>query len=229
MSMLPISIVTRNTRNIAAMAMVAVGTSTATAQGPALPMDASPPPAERPAMDGAMLLAANVARLIAASAPPPTAALPVSPSTAWNVSAHAFRDSILVSVVRTAVGTRYARGGQSIEQGFDCSGLVRYVMAALEIEVPRTAARQAASGIALGTDTARLLPGDLLTFGRGTRGISHIGIYVGNGRYVHASSVAGRVIESALARNRPRRGTTWRDTRRVGPIADADSSVIGAS
>jgi cell wall-associated NlpC family hydrolase len=192
------------------------------AQGPAQQDD--PAPAVRtPAMDGARLLAANLARLSAASAPKPLAARPARPFAAFSESAHAIRDSLIVSVARTALGTRYTRGGQSFERGFDCSGLVRYIMTALHVAVPRTAAQQAGVGLALGRDTTRLRPGDLLTFGRDTQGISHVGIYVGGGRFVHASSVAGRVIESEIRRPRAAQVKPWRGTRRFLSDADADA------
>ena len=143
------------------------------------------------------------------------------PFTAWSNSVHAFRDS-LVTIARAQVGTRYVRGGQSPDHGFDCSGLIRYVMAGLHVHVPRTAAEQATSGLAVTPDTSRLRPGDLLTFGKGNRGVSHIGIYVGNGRYVHASSVAGRVIESDIERPKSPLIKKWRGVRRV-VATEADS------
>lgn len=88
-------------------------------------------------------------------------------------------------------------GGTSPERGFDCSGLVRYVLEQLHIDLPRLAARQANVGEPVGRD--RLRPGDLLAFGE-TDSITHIGIYAGDGRFIHASSVAGRVIVSPLSR-----------------------------
>lgn len=125
----------------------------------------------------------------------PVAAQEEKPFEAYSVSAQTLRDSI-VSLARAQIGTRYRTGGESPNKGFDCSGLVQYVMAALNLNVPRTARQQAKTGLAVSRDTSRLLPGDLLTFGKGKKGsISHVGIYVGDGRYVHASSVAGRVIE----------------------------------
>jgi cell wall-associated NlpC family hydrolase len=170
-----------------------------------------------------------VARLNAANAPKPILARATRPFAPWSVSAQAFRDSILVSLARTAVGTRYVRGGQSFASGFDCSGLVRYVMSALEVPVPRTAAQQAGVGVPLGRDAGRLHPGDLLTFGRRGRDVSHVGIYVGNGRYVHASSVAGRVIESDIDRPQSPLVKAWRGTRRVLSDASADSTLKGDS
>lgn len=177
--------------------------------------------------DEASLLKANVERLSAASAPKPTHIN--RPFAAWSVSAQSFRDSILVSIARTAVGTRYVRGGQSVGRGFDCSGLVRYVMSALKVPVPRTAAEQAGVGVPLGRDAGRLRPGDLLTFGRRGQDVSHVGIYVGNGHYIHASSVAGRVIESAIDRPQSPLVKPWRGTRRVLSDASPDSALKGDS
>jgi cell wall-associated NlpC family hydrolase len=147
----------------------------------------------------------------------PASSEPPRPLAEWSNSVHSFRDS-LVTMARAQVGTKYVRGGQSPARGFDCSGLVRYVMAGLKVPLPRTASQQARLGLAVQRDTSRLRPGDLLTFGNGKRGVSHIGIYVGNGRYVHASSVAGRVIESDLQRPRTPLIRPWRGVRRV--VAD---------
>jgi cell wall-associated NlpC family hydrolase len=216
------------THPLAVMAMVAAFTAPAAAQGPAQPVDPRPV-LEAPAVDGAKLLEANVARLSASSAPVPMISRPARPFAAWSLSAHSFRDSILVSIARTAIGTRYVRGGQSFDGGFDCSGLVRYVMTALHVSVPRTAALQAGTGVALGRDTTRLRPGDLLTFGRATRGVSHVGIYVGNGRFVHASSIAGRVIESPIERGAGPLVKVWRGSRRVLSDTSADSTAKGDS
>lgn len=135
------------------------------------------------------------------------------PFAALSASMLGARDS-LVKLARAQVGLKYVLGGTSPDRGFDCSGLVKYVMAALKLEVPRTAARQADVGTSVGLDTAQLRPGDLLAFGRG-RAASHVGIYVGNGRYIHASSVAGRVIESDINRPASPLVKRWRDTRRV--------------
>ena len=144
------------------------------------------------------------------------------PFTAWSESVHNFRDS-LVTVARAQIGTKYVLGGTT-PNGFDCSGLVRYVMAALKVELPRTAAQQAQTGLEIDRDKSNLRPGDLLTFGKkGKSGVSHIGIYVGNGRYIHASSVAGRVIESDLSRTGSPLIKAWRGVRRMVIGIEADS------
>ena len=76
---------------------------------------------------------------------------PRRPFTAWSESVHSFRDS-LVTVARAQIGTKYVLGGTT-PNGFDCSGLVRYVMAALKVELPRTAAQQAPDGSRRSTAT----------------------------------------------------------------------------
>jgi cell wall-associated NlpC family hydrolase len=149
------------------------------------------------------------------------------PFAAWSEAVHTLRDS-LVATARAQVGRKYVHGGESPERGFDCSGLIRYVMTRLDLALPRTAAQQARAGLRVLPDTARLRPGDLLTFGKGKRGpVSHIGIYVGNGRYVHASSVAGRVIESPLDRPASPLIKKWRGVRRI--VADSIAIPLGAS
>ncbi|MBX6332463.1 MAG: C40 family peptidase [Gemmatimonadaceae bacterium] len=150
------------------------------------------------------------------------------PFAQFSRSALSLRDSI-VALARAQLGRRYVRGGESPKRGFDCSGLIQYIASALHITVPRTARQQATVGAAVPADTAALLPGDLLTFGRGKR-ISHIGIYVGNGRFIHASTKAGRVIETNLIRPPAAGIKPWRGARRlvlsdsVPPSAPADSA-----
>ena len=135
------------------------------------------------------------------------------PFASFNESAHTLRDSI-VALARAQIGKRYVYGGESPSRGFDCSGLVQYVAAALHIRLPRTARLQAHAGDAVPADTSRLLPGDLLTFGNG-KTITHIGIYVGEGRMVHASTAAGKVIETKLVRPPARGIKPWRGARRL--------------
>jgi len=150
------------------------------------------------------------------------------PFAAFSASAMSLRDS-LVALARAQIGTRYVQGGESPTRGFDCSGLIRYIVAALHIPLPRTAARQAFAGIAVPKDTAQMLPGDLVTFGRSKGGVSHIGIYVGNGRIVHASVKSGEVIETDLLKPKVAGVKKWKGARRVltddGLVAVAADSI----
>lgn len=135
----------------------------------------------------------------------------------------ALRDSI-VRISLAQVGIPYEHGGISPENGFDCSGLVRYVYSRLYLTPPRTAAKQARIGAAIRRD--RLRPGDILTFGVGDS-VTHIGIYVGDRKYVHASSVAGRVIVSSMDRRPSERIRPLKGARRLLTIADPFEERLG--
>ena len=154
----------------------------------------------QPYSDRTKLRAALTACLLVVPSVSASAQKPIEPLRHISKSALTLRDSV-VAVARAQVGRRYVHGDSSPGRGFDCSGLVKYVLQSLEIALPRTASDQAKSGWSVARDTSQFRPGDLLLFGKARDGVSHVGIYVGSGRYVHASSVAGRVIESPL--NRP--------------------------
>jgi cell wall-associated NlpC family hydrolase len=90
------------------------------------------------------------------------------------------------------LGIRYRLGGTSPETGLDCSGLVRNVFSkALGLDLPRTAREMAAQGQKVGRDD--LKPGDLVFFNTMRRAFSHVGIYVGDGQFLHAPSSGGQV------------------------------------
>ena len=146
---------------------------------------------ERISIAALMAAMAGVPAIAGAQAPKPFAE--------FSNAALNLRDSV-VAIARSQVGRRYRIGGTNPSRGFDCSGLVKYVLETLKVEVPRTAREQSRMGLAVPRDTTQLRPGDVLLFGKPKSGVSHVGIYVGNGRYIHASSVAGRVIESPIDR-----------------------------
>jgi len=84
-------------------------------------------------------------------------------------------------------GTRYVMGGTS-RSGFDCSGFVRYILGATNgVDLPRTATEQYYHGAPIPSD--RLQPGDLVFFKNTYKhGISHVGIYAGEGKFIHAAN-----------------------------------------
>lgn len=93
----------------------------------------------------------------------------------------------LLAKAMTLLGTPYRWGGEDPEKGLDCSGLVGYVFrTALGIELPRVSRQMFHSGEAV-ADRSALTPGDLVFFGRRGR-VNHVGIYVGDGRFLHAPS-----------------------------------------
>ena len=146
-----------------------------------------------------------------------------------SASPSTLRDS-LVGFARAQVGVRYRYGGASPSRGFDCSGLVKYVMARFNLELPRTARQQASLGVVVERDTSQLRPGDLLLFSARERGVvSHVGIYVGNGRFIHASTAAMRVIETPLDRPPAPRIKLWQGARRIPLTAEsADGAALPA-
>lgn len=100
-------------------------------------------------------------------------------------------NDVLIRAI-SLVGTPYVWGGNTPESGFDCSGLVNYVFRdMLNLRLPRTS-RELSALSAPAVDPARLATGDLVFFASGGQ-VSHVGIYVGDGRFVHAPRTGGVV------------------------------------
>lgn len=139
-----------------------------------------------PAMIAVLALAA------CASAPPATGPMVPEQVAPLRVQPAAVPPGVL----RTAeeqLGTPYRFGGTG-PQGFDCSGLAQFAYRSAGIAIPRTAAaqRRAAEPVSPGA----LQPGDLVFFATGRDGVDHVGIYAGDGRFVHAPA-SGRVVSFA--------------------------------
>ena len=104
----------------------------------------------------------------------------------------------LVDEAKKYLGTKYVYGGEK-PGGFDCSGLIQYVAKQLGINVPRVASDQAGAGREVGK--GELQPGDLVYF-KGTTGdpnkVSHIGMFVGDGKFIHAPKTGDVVKISNL-------------------------------
>lgn len=99
----------------------------------------------------------------------------------------------IISTSMDYIGVPYVFGGTS-PYGFDCSGYVQYVFAKAGVSLPRTADVQYEVGTPI--STTDLIPGDLVFFSTYTYGASHVGIYVGDGNFIHASSSQGVTISS---------------------------------
>ncbi len=98
----------------------------------------------------------------------------------------------LVDEALSYLGIRYRFGGTSPETGLDCSGLVLNVFRnAVGLNLPRTAGEMAGLGDKIGRQ--ELKPGDLVFFNTMRRTFSHVGIYLGDGKFVHAPSSGGKV------------------------------------
>jgi cell wall-associated NlpC family hydrolase len=124
-----------------------------------------------------LLLATGV--LTACSISPPRLEAPASTSSEALMTAMGL------------LGVPYRYGGASPERGFDCSGLVYYVLRQSGAEVPRLTSEQYAQ--TLPVSSAELRPGDLVFFRTEGYSVSHVGIYLGDEQFIHAPS-SGRTV-----------------------------------
>ncbi len=100
----------------------------------------------------------------------------------------------IVAEAHRLVGVPYRYGGESPATGMDCSGLTRFAFGRAGIDLPRSTKEQFTAG----RPQNKLVPGDLLFFDIDGGGVSHVGIYVGNGQMIHASSGGGSVRRVAV-------------------------------
>ncbi|MEK3741058.1 hydrolase [Paenibacillus odorifer] len=105
----------------------------------------------------------------------------------------AFADSKMESVISKTIGVAYKTGGTSTA-GFDCSGFTKYVFKNVGLTLPRTSKAQYSVGTAVSKSNLR--SGDLVFFNTLGNGVSHVGIYVGNGKFAQSSSSRGVTITS---------------------------------
>jgi cell wall-associated NlpC family hydrolase len=102
--------------------------------------------------------------------------------------------SELVIMAMNFLGVPYRRGGDSAEEGFDCSGFTRHVFEnSIGLVLPRRADQQARLSGLLTVKRDELKPGDLVFFNTMKRAFSHVGIYVGDGRFIHSPRAGGEV------------------------------------
>jgi cell wall-associated NlpC family hydrolase len=102
----------------------------------------------------------------------------------------------LLSAARSLLGRPYRSGGESPRAGFDCSGFTSYVYGKCGVELPRNSRQQFTEGREIAP--SELKKGDLVFFGH-KKHISHVGIYVGDGKFIHSGSESGHVKISDLS------------------------------
>ncbi|MEN9726720.1 MAG: hypothetical protein RL434_1086 [Pseudomonadota bacterium] len=130
----------------------------------------------------------------------------------------------LVAYAASMQGKPYRAAGDSPSEGFDCSGLVQHVFGRFDLFLPRDAASMA--DVLPPVSLSQVQAADLLFFNTQGRRYSHVGIYLGDGRFVHAPSPrTGRVIISAVDNQYWRQRVTG--ARRPGPVSYALSSSEG--
>jgi cell wall-associated NlpC family hydrolase len=105
----------------------------------------------------------------------------------------AFADSKLDDTIAKVIGVDYDYGGTTTS-GFDCSGFTGYVFKKLGVNLPRSSKEQFSRGKKVARNDLRA--GDLVFFNTSGHGVSHVGIYVGDGKFAHSSTSKGVTISS---------------------------------
>lgn len=103
----------------------------------------------------------------------------------------------IITRAQSYLGVPYRWGGRGPD-GFDCSGFTSFVFSTAGFAIPRTARMQFRVGEAIEADA--LEPGDLVFFSTYSRGPSHVGIFIGGGEFIHASSGSGHVVQTPLSK-----------------------------
>lgn len=134
---------------------------------------------------------------------------PAAPRTALDrrttaeVAPHPQVAELLVSAIGL-VGVPYRLGGNDIDNGFDCSGFTRHLFQThLGVTLPRRSQEQASAASFVDVPGFELQPGDLVFFNTLQRANSHVGIYIGDGRFIHAPRTG------AVVRLEPLRSSYW--------------------
>lgn len=136
--------------------------------------------------------------------------------------------SNMVLTAMNFLGVPYKRGGSSEAAGFDCSGFTRHIFElSMGFVLPRKADQQARAPGLIPVTREELRPGDLVFFNTLKRTFSHVGIYVGEGKFIHSPRVGGevRVEEMSLAYWKKR----FTGARRVETPADASQMAANAA
>ena len=160
-------------------------------------------------------LGGSVHRSDATAVAPPPIPAPATSASSYHARADSVQPPLMIlsgrgmDVVETALdvlGSPYQWGGTA-ENGFDCSGLIQYAYARHGIRLPRTSRDQALAGSPVARVVDSLLPGDILAFaGRAGGSVTHVGLYVGEGKFIHSSSTGVKL--SRLDPNDPE-GSYW--------------------
>jgi cell wall-associated NlpC family hydrolase len=132
---------------------------------------------------------------------PPSPTAPASPferRSNAEAAPHPRMADLLLSAFGL-VGVPYRLGGNHIDNGFDCSGFTRHLyLAHLDVTLPRRSQEQAGAAGFVDVPPHELQPGDLVFFNTLNRRYSHVGIYVGEGRFIHAPRTGAQVRLEAI-------------------------------
>jgi cell wall-associated NlpC family hydrolase len=240
MFLVPVSLLNR----LAAACLLAAGCA-AHAQGTAQAATVTPPPGTMTGAYGQSLQQQAASADKVTAQPAPTAAAKpggqdavtrfLSERGLLNSVEQGSSSRLLASVRDTAsdlvlsamnfLGVRYTRGGNSVENGFDCSGFTRHIFEmSVGLVLPRRADEQAKDSSLLTIRQDELKPGDLVFFNTMRRTFSHVGIYVGEGKFIHAPRTGSAVrVEDMRDAYWAKRFT---GARRADLKAAAESSTV---
>jgi hypothetical protein len=143
----------------------------------------------------------------AAELPPPTEAPPSNrPPLPEGRDPVRLREAV-VATAKEAMGRPYEWGGTGANGGgFDCSGLIQHAYGQHGISLPRISRDQAKEGRAITRNRSSLRPGDLLTFSNSGGPVTHVGLYIGEGRFIHSAS---RGVQVSLLSGEDPYGRWW--------------------
>ena len=130
-------------------------------------------------------------------------------------------DQRLRRIASDFMGTRYRLGGSSQDTGLDCSGLIKQIWQRLGLaDLPHQAANMARLGVPVQLRDIQV--GDLVFFNTTGKQNSHVGVYIGDGRFVHASSVLKKVTENSLSESYYQK--TFNGIRRLAGFGSANDA-----
>lgn len=151
----------------------------------------------RSLLSAALVVIVGLSGCSTVTAPPPRAgttsgSLPTPPAGDYVQLANPGDAEQIVLYAYGLLGTGYRFGGRNPEAGLDCSGMVSYIVEQVSgVRLPHNAAQIAAKTRVI--DAGALQPGDLVFFNTLNRPYSHMGIYLGDGKFIHAPSSKGQV------------------------------------
>jgi cell wall-associated NlpC family hydrolase len=178
-----------------------------------------------PALARIVLTALTILLAACAGTPPPSPPAPI-PVSRVQLDANAQAADDVLFRALGLVGTPYRYGGNTPDSGFDCSGLINFVYRdVMGIRLPRST-REMISLDTPSISQSALQPGDLIFFATaGGKQVSHAGIYVGEGRFVHAPSTGGTVRLDSLSTHYWQK--SYLDAKRVLVAPNLASSSAG--
>ena len=165
------------------------------------------------ARDGPELALGVAVHLGRRSSVPSAVRSPADPMPPQSQSPPATLADSVVATATEAMGRPYEFGGTGENgEGFDCSGLIQYAFARHGIQLPRRSTDQAREGTKVAKQADKLRPADLLTFSNRGSKVTHVGLYIGDGRFIHSATRGVQV--STLSPSDPY--GRWWYTRWVG-------------